>query len=63
MNATERRIYWQGYHAMKRLALDYYDARRAFNEIHQSNASATFVAGARRALEYIQRVGLHNVTI
>lgn len=63
MNDTSRRTYWKGYRAMKRLALDYYDARKAFSEIYQSNASDKFVAGARRAYDYIQRVGLHNVTI
>ena len=59
---TTARTYWKGYRAMKRLAYDYGDANRAFSEIYQSNASNTFVAGARRAYEYIKRVGVANIT-
>lgn len=55
MNATDRRIYWQGYHAMKRLAQQYGNARAAFSEIYNSNTSNIFCSGARRAYEHIQR--------
>lgn len=56
------KAYWKGYRAMKRLAYDYANARMAFREIYQSNASNAFVSGARRALAYIERVGVQNIT-
>ena len=62
MNASERREYWRGYHAMKRRAYDYCNAEKAFSHIYQSNASDTFVKGARRAYKYIMRVGVQNIT-
>lgn len=62
MNETDRKTYWKGYRAMKRLAYDYGSADRAFREIYNSNASDTFVKGARRALRYIERVGVWNIT-
>lgn len=63
MKTTDRRTYWKGYRALKRLALDYWSAEKAFNEIYQSNTSDKFVAGARRAYRYIKRVGLANITL
>lgn len=62
MNATDNKLYWKGYRAMKRLAYDYCNADRAFREIYQSNASDAFVRGAERALRYIRRVGVSNIT-
>jgi len=62
VNTTDRKTYWRGYHAMKRLAYDYYDADRAYMEIYNSNASNEFVRGAERARKYIKRIGIRNLT-
>lgn len=62
MNASERKEYWRGYRAMKRLAYDYGNADLAFREIYGSNESDTFVKGAQRALRHIERVGVQNIT-
>lgn len=62
MNATDRKLYWKGYKAMKALAYDYCNAEKAFKEINQSNASNAFVRGAERAYRYIRRVGVQNIT-
>lgn len=56
------KTYWKGYRAMKRLAYDYYNADKAYREIYNSNASDEFVRGAERALRYIKRVGVQNIT-
>lgn len=63
MNVAARKEYWNGYRAMKCLAYEYCNASKAFREIYSSNASNTFVNGARRALRYIERVGVWNITI
>lgn len=62
MNVSERKTYWKGYRAMKALAYDYGNADMAFREIYNSNCSNTFVRGAERALAYIKRVGVANIT-
>lgn len=54
--------YWKGYRAMKRLAYDYCNADKAYREIYNSNTSNEFVKGAERALRYIRRVGVQNIT-
>ncbi len=62
MNPTNNRTYWNGYRTMKRLAYDYCNADKAFMEIYNSNSSDMFVRGARRAYEFIKRVGVQNIT-
>ena len=62
MSTTGRKAYWKGYRAMKRLAYDYCNADLAYREIYGSNASNEFVRGAERALRYIKRVGVQNIT-
>lgn len=62
MNSTDRKTYWKGYRAMKRLAYDYLNADKAYMEIYNSNCSNEFVKGAERAWRYIKRVGVQNIT-
>lgn len=63
MNATDRKSYWNGYYAMKRLAASYYDAWEAWSTINASNASDAYVRGAYRAYNYIQRVGISKAKL
>ena len=60
MNATERRIYWNGYRYMKRLSSDLWSVSKAYRTIYNSNAGDLFVKGAQRARAYLERVGLQN---
>lgn len=62
MSNQQLKTYWKGYHTMKRLAYDYYDADKAYREIYNSNCSDEFVKGAERALKYIKRIGIRNLT-
>ena len=63
MNTTYMKEYWKGYRAMKRKAYDYYNVRTAFLEIYNSNHGNAYVAGACKAKEYIERIGLQNLKI
>lgn len=59
---TKMSDYWKGYRTMKRLAYDYGNADAAYREIYSSNVSDKFVMGAERALRYIRKVGVANIT-
>ena len=56
------KTYWNGYHAMKRLAYDYGNADLAYMEIYNSDASNEFVKGAERAWRHIKKVGVAHIT-
>lgn len=63
MNATDRKSYWAGYRSMKALAVNLWSADKAFQSIYNSNHGNAYVSGARRAYEYVKRVGLANVNL
>lgn len=63
MNTTYMKEYWKGYRAMKRKAYDYYNVSTAFWDIYNSNCSNAYANGARKAKEYIERIGLQNLKI
>ena len=60
MNATDRRIYWNGYRYMKQLSIELWSVPKAYSEIYNSNAGDLFVKGAQRARAYLERVGIRN---